>query len=368
MTTLADLLAQPTSDEIKADILAELAARSFPVSNWLAGGVERTFVEAIAFVLADYAGPLASLIASWGFLSAAEGDALTLLAAANFETARVPASAAEWTVELEDAASAGPFTITVGQLHAQAPDGSLYTNNTGGTLALDGTLSLTFRAQEAGTGPNAGPISSLVTPLPGVAINSSVLTASGVDEESDTELRARAVAKWGTLGAGSTKPAFEFRAKGAATNVRRVLVVEDSPTPGSVKVFLARQDGTATTDDVNAVNTALQADAVRPLCVQVDADPAVEVAVAVTATVRIASGKQAAAAAAVNGLLQALLRGLPIGDGGAQSKVFLAELVEVLMGLDGARNAVVTLPAADVSLALGEVATLGAVNITWETF
>ncbi len=364
MATLAELLTPATLDTIRAAIFADLASQSFPVTSWASGGAERTQVEAVAEALRDFSAALAPEVASWGFLSTAEGGALSLLCASNFDTTRVPASFAVWSLTLSDTGSGGPYTVLAGQLRAKDAAGLTYANTTGGTLSLGGTLALSFKADGAGTAFNAGGSFVLMTPLPGVVVSASSLTSSAVDEESDEELRERARARWSKLGQG-TADAYKRDALDADADIRRVLVIEDTPDPGSVKVFIARSDTTATSGDVATVQAFLEAPERRLLCVSVDVEAATEVAVAVTATVRIETAKQAAAAAVVNARLQEFLRGL--GIAGAAESVYRAALVEILMGLDGASNAVLTVPAADVALAAGEVAVLGAVSITWET-
>jgi uncharacterized phage protein gp47/JayE len=367
MPTLAELLTIPTRDEILAALYTELAARSFPITNWTTGGVERTIVESIAEALADFSGPLATTVTRWGFLEEAEGDALTVLCRSNFDTVRSPATFAEWTITLSDTGAGGPYIITAGQLWAQNGGGLNYNNTIGGTLPLSGTLVLTFKAESPGSAYNVGPVNILATPLPGVTITVNTLTTSATDEESDEDLRTRAALKWSLLGAGSTRSAYERNVLDSDPEIRRVLVLEDNPSPGDVRVYVAGLDATASAPAVAAANAYLDDDVRRPLCTNPTVLAAVEVPAAITATVTIYASFQAAAAASVSQRLLELYRGKRISEADpAVDKIFTAEILEVLMGLEGAINATLTSPPI-TPLALGEMATLGVVMLTWVT-
>jgi uncharacterized phage protein gp47/JayE len=360
--TLAQLLTTTTQAEYVTLLLAELAARGFPTTDWAVGGPERHMVESFAEIMADFTGPFGLQVAQGGFLEEATEEWLTLLARSNYNTTRKEATFATWEVTLEDTGNGGPYTVLPGQLWGASPAGQLFSNTDGGELALGGTLTLTFKAESPGTAHNAGPVSVLKTPLPGVEISASSLSSSAVDEESDEELRERAALQWADLAIGAVADSYKKWALDADVDVRRVQVEEDIPNPGGVRVSLARTDGTAEASDVTAVAAYIEER--RPLTVDVTVQAAEEVEVDVDATVRIRASYLAAAQARVSGDLLVLLRGLAIGP----ETLFRAEIIEVLMALPGARNTVLTTPAADVVLTAGQVAKLGTVNITWQTF
>jgi uncharacterized phage protein gp47/JayE len=367
--TLAQLLSAKTPADFVSALLAEFSARNFPVTSWVEGGAARTLVESFAEVMADFSAAQLA-IAKGGLLEEAEGPWLTLLARSNYSTVRKEATFAEWTVTLACSASAGPFTILPGQLWIASPSGLLFNNKNGGTLATNGTLALTFRAEQPGTTYNAGPLAVLKTPLPGVSVLASVLASSAVDEETDDQVSERAALQWALLATGATEETYKKWALDADPDVRRVRVLENLPVPGSVKVFIAREDSSALPADVTTVSDFINAR--RPLCVQVDVAQAVAVNVSVAATVRIRAADLATAQARIGADLLTLFRGLSIGDGSTTPALFKAELVEVLMALPGARNAVLSAPTDDVVLALGEVAVLSGfdplTSITWQTF
>jgi uncharacterized phage protein gp47/JayE len=368
MTTLAELLTALTRDEAKTEILGYLSSAGFPVTNWASGGIERTLVETQA-LLGEDLGLLVVAVAAWASLETASGDALTIKARSDYETTRKAATYAIWSVEIEDAAQSGPHIITAGQLWISTADGLLYNNITGGTIPDGNSDSFEFRAESPGTAYNAGPITVITSGPAGLLINGDQdLLTAGTDEETDEELRARARLQWSTLGTGAMKGAFELRALNADPEITRVSVRENVPTAGAVLVVVAGSDATASGGAVTAAQAANEDDDVRPLCVTVDTEAAIEHDINVTATVTIESAKQAAAAAIVNSNLQALLRGQRISEADSTiDKVYHAALLEVLMGLDGAINAVLSVPAGDTTLANKEIATLGTVSITWTT-
>lgn len=360
--TLADLLVAKTAEEIKALILADLASRGFPVTDWESGGAARTLVETFSKIFEDFSA-LILAVTKGGLLEESDDGWLTLLARSNFETTRQEATFALHDVTLSCASGSGPYTIVAGQLWAKDASGLLFNNVNGGDLLEDDTLVLSFKAEQAGTDYNVAEdaITILATPLPGVSITASEATELAVDEETDEELRERAALQWSTLAAGGTEATYKKFALDASANVKRVKVEEDIPVPGSVRITLASTDGTVSGDDVDDVEAYLEPR--RPLTVALVVQAADEVSVDIEATVKIKAADQAAAAAVVEDNLRALLRTIEIND-----TLYKAEIVEVLMALTGAKNAVVSDPAADVELGDAEVVTLGTVDITWETF
>ena len=365
MATLAELLESPTGDTIKAALYVELQSRSFAITNWVTGGVERTLVESIGEIIADFAAPLATLLAGWSLLFTSTGDALSALTKDNYETTRQESTFAIWSLTIiNDTGS--PIAVTAGQVWFQDVNGLKYNNTNALTLAGGASGALLVRAESPGTAYNSLAPSLFVTPIVGLSIDDSSLSSSAVDQETDAALALRASQKWALLGAGSVKAAYERNAKDASPNVKRVLARENLPTTGGVRVIIAREDTTATAPDVAAVLAYLQSDDRRPLCTTPTAAAATETTVAVTATVRIAATKQAAAAAVVSANLTAFLRTLPISDG--TTKVSKELIEKVLAALDGVTDLTPSLPAADVTLAAEAIAKLGTVTITWDTF
>lgn len=187
--TLQQLLAAPSSDTIKAQLLATLQAPStgtpFPVTDWYVGGIARTLVEMETVALLDFVANLVPVIAGAGFLDYATGTAvgspadwLSLLALEEFGLVRNPAAYQIGNVTLTCAATAGPYNIAANQLWFLSNAGLKYNNLTGGSLTPGGSLTVSVQSEflnSLPTGYNyaadqANSITQLITGLAGVTV------------------------------------------------------------------------------------------------------------------------------------------------------------------------------------------------------
>lgn len=358
MTTLEDLIAVPTEDEKLTELLADATAAGFPTTGWQAGSVPRTLLQIEAKTLSGLQATDAD-IAKGGFLDRAERGWLTLLAKGVFDEDRVAAVRTEGVATLTAAPVAGPYTIVPRQLWIADPAGRRFANITGGTLPLGGTLSMVWQAEEAGADYNLanGTITVMATPLAGVTVDNpdpgtgTWITQTGADEESDDELRARCRNKWSTLGTGSTEDSYEFWAKVASDEVRRVSVLDHNnlgaDQDGHVTVILAGSSGpvsgTAVTDVTDYIETR------RPLCSTVHVASASPRAITVAGTVTVLATFRAAAEAAIVDNFTTFAEETPVGG-----TVYVAALIEQIMLPAGVIN--VVLPTAvDVALDFNEV-------------
>lgn len=84
--------------------------------------------------------------------------------------------------------------------------------------------------------------------------------------ESDQRLRYRAQKAFEGITSAGPRGSYEYHALSASAQVKDVGI--SSPTPGTVLVTLLSTDGngTASSDLISTVNTALNAEDVRPLC------------------------------------------------------------------------------------------------------
>jgi hypothetical protein len=167
--SLLSLVTPLTREDVRRNALGLLQLVGFPVASWGPASVPRALVEVFSESVADLSATV-SHIAQSGFLSFAEAEWLSLLAAEFFGVTRKPAVFARGTALLTDAGAAGPFTVLPGQLWAASKSGRRFTNLTGGTLVLGGKLPLEWKAEGAGASYNvaAGDLATLLTPLPGV--------------------------------------------------------------------------------------------------------------------------------------------------------------------------------------------------------
>jgi uncharacterized phage protein gp47/JayE len=355
--SLSSLIVPLTKDDVRRNLVGLLRVVGFPVASWAPSSVPRALVEIFSESLADLSTTV-SKIARGGFLSLAENEWLTLVAAEFFGVERKPAVFAQGLAVLTDAGSAGPFTILPNQLWAASKSGLRFTNVTGGVLPLGGKLVLEWKAESSGASFNApvGDLASLLTPLPGVTVSNPALTGSGswlvtqgVDIESDAALRLRCQEKWSSLGAGGNAPAYAYHAKNASPQITRVRVLEAFPLGGQVTVICAGPSGAITDPKTLADVSAYLEDGRRPQCVKVHVRSAVSRVIVVAGEVRVRATMKDVAVAFVSAQLTIMQRTFDIGE-----KVPIAELVQRIMDAPGAINVVLVNEATGVALVPGK--------------
>lgn len=185
--TLAQLLQQQTVSQIFATLLGVYQANGFPVQSWQTGGVERTRLMAIATAIADISSNYIPGITAGGFLDYAPGTGwMPILASELYELTQNAAVNTVGNITLTAAAGSGPYIIAAGDLTAVfGLTLNRYINNTGGTLPLSGSLTLSFTAENAGSSysdpSNSGNL-TLATPLPGVTLTNPAGTYGAVTQ------------------------------------------------------------------------------------------------------------------------------------------------------------------------------------------
>lgn len=120
-------------------------------------------------------GEASAAVASGAYLRDAAGGWVDLHASDVFGEGRQKAQFAQGQLTLTDGAGVGPVTVSPGSLWAGPGDGSLrFSNLDGGSIPLNGSLKLTFKAEQAGASYNLpnGTIAALLTPIAGVDVKS----------------------------------------------------------------------------------------------------------------------------------------------------------------------------------------------------
>jgi uncharacterized phage protein gp47/JayE len=358
--TLKDFLTPRSEDELMAEFLALLAVAGFPVTSWQVGGVARTLARLVAKGTVKVH-EIVAAIARGGFNSYAPTDWLTLLSREVYENDRRPATFTQGQVQLGlSSPLAGPYTILAGQLWFVWGQ-RRYRNTSGGVLTWPDTLILPIKAESPGAAYNAPDNQlGLQTPLAGMVVLASEVTVQGADAEKNDELRARNQGKWGTVGPAANDAGWEAYARAASPEVKRVRVLENTPTPGKVRIVVAGSAGALAGPTLDVVNAYLEE--YRPLCVGVEAINAGEQAMAVTATVRILLSHPNASVALAQALdaLLAYFAALPIG-----ATVRLGDLYQAIEGIPGVTSSLLSAPAGDVLVAATSVAA-PAVSLTPE--
>ena len=348
-----------------------LAAPTLPTTSWQTGSVPLTLVDNDAQVCEDF-DRLITAVASGGFIDYATGNWLDLLAPNVYGITRNPSGFTTGTVLVTDAASAGPSTVTAGQIWVANAAGKRFSNVSGFTLTRGGSISVAFKAESPGAAYNLGngTITTVVSaPLAGLTVSNpdpgpgSWISQVGVDTESDAALRIRCKARWATAGIAANADGYAFWARTASASVARVYV-EVSPTvEGEVDVYLAGPTGTVSAGDVDDVQDYI--DPRIPLTSTCVVAAATEHPVTVMATVYVDATHLLSAPSEAEAALEEYFASLGIGDDVSLELVIgCITRGSVRYPVVGVSNATVSAPAADVTIPVHEVATL-TVDLTW---
>jgi len=121
------------------------------------------------------------------------------------------------------------------------------------------------------------------------ADNSTVPPTAAVLED-DTAFRKRLLLAYNQLSTAGSTNSYEFHALSASGTIKSASVT--SPLPGDVLVTIlsSNGDGTASATEINTVNTALNAETIRPLTDHVTVQSAVIIPYTITATLTFFTG------------------------------------------------------------------------------
>lgn len=366
---LNDLLTPQTTDQVKVPIVNMLAAAGFPTSSWQAGSVPRTLVEGEASPYADLTALIAS-IAGGGFTQYATGGWMDLLAQNTFNLTRLPGMYTQGTFQLADTTGAGPFTLQAGAVYIVAAGGLRYLNTAQIVITQGGTATGTFQAELVGIAYNL-PFStsfSLQTSLPGVTVVpydplglSVWITQQGANIESDQQLAARCIARWGTLGGGATQAAYQNWALTSTAEITKVAIQANVPGNGQVSIYVAGASGAVSVGGVASAQTFISPRA--PLCVQPLVTSAAVLSVQVTGSVLVKAANLITAQSRAIQNLTAFFAALPIG-----ALIYRSAIVEQIMTADPTiADCKLSVPVADLQLTPTQVATYVS-TLTWTTY
>ncbi len=287
----------------------------------------------------------------------------------------------EWL--LEKAAMFGitptPATFATGTATATGVNGTLIPINTilrldddrkyrvtAGQVIAGGTATLPVTAVLAGDDSNlpTGTTISFENPIADVNANSTVDApgiAGGVDEEGTEEVRDRFLLHLRKPPEGGADQDYEAWALKVA-GVTRAWVFPHENGLGTVVVRFVR-DGEAPifpdAGEVTAVQTALAEE--RPITAAVTAVAPTQLAVPFT--IHVVPDNADTRAAVTAELVDLFARVAEPGDAGGTKKILLSQIRTGIGIAEGVTDYALTIPAADVVPALGELPTVGV--ITW---
>jgi phage-related baseplate assembly protein len=374
--TLSQLLVKEAKAAIYRTALSVAQALGLPVSSWQPGDPTRSLYHVLAELLATLEEVVALFIAA-GFLDYATGAWLILLAKQVFNVDAVEATYATTTIVLTNNGGGNYPGIEPGDLTFRSDDDKTYRNTTGGDLAPGPatTLPLTIVADEPGSASSAGvgEITEMVTTLLGVTCTNPS-PAVGLDAESEDSIRQRCRDKLASLSPNGPADAYVYVAR--EPKLTGVPGVRARPYPdsdtGDVVLYVAGPAGALLEPDRLLVEAAIVRWA-TPLTITPAVLAATEVTVPVTYEVWIYDTANVDAATieeAIESALLALFASRPIGGDiippDTTGKLYVSHILSVIRGVygDDTFRVSVTAPAADVSLANGQVAKLGLATAT----
>ena len=273
---------------------------------------------------------------------------------------RAAAAAAEGTLRFSvDTAVAQALTIPLETVCMTAGGLRFATAEEAVLAAGELSVDVPARAVEPGSQGNVGPglvILMAVPPAGVLRCTNPEAFAGGADEEGDEDLRQRILDSYRRLPNGANAAFYEqtalsFPGVAAATAVGRARGI------GTVDGYVAAVSGAPDEDLLARIGQALQEK--REIAVDVAVLAPVEDSVDVTAAVTPAEGFTGEEACqAAEAALEAYFTGDLLGRG-----VTLAELGNLLYGLESVSNYAISLPAADLPAAVGHLPVLGTVQI-----
>lgn len=258
-----------------------------------------------------------------------------------------------------DVAAGTDLVIPKGTVCTTAAQVRFVTTGAATLAAGETSVEVPAKAVEAGTGGNvpAGSILSMAVPPVGISRCVNRLAfAGGVDAEGDEALRARVLETYKRMPNGANAAFYE---QGALSfdQVRACTVLPRFRGIGTVDVVVATALGMPDAALLSQLQDYFEARREIAVDVLVKAPTSKNVNVAVT--VEPAEGYEAAA---VEEAVEEALAGFFSGERLSRD-VLVAQLNQLIFSLDCVANCAITAPAADVSVAKGELPQLGTVTV-----
>lgn len=363
---------------IVASMINHMKGTQQKITDFNVGSVARTLVEA----------PAIEIDQLYTEMFHGLQEAIPVATYQTFDFTKLPAEAARGVLQFgADDPAATNVTIPAGT-SARVPGGSiLYVTTETVVLAVGETTVLApASANSTGAAGNtaASTVTQLVSSISGIdSVTNPATIIGGREEETDAERKERFRSYISTLPRGIVA-AIEYGAKlgtvedefgNVIESVREVLVYEphdDDPMEpvGLIHVYVYNGSGGTTAGLVDRVHEILygytdangkKVPGWKAAGTVAEVYEANEISTGVTAEIEVLDGYDAAEVitrceTAVSDYIQAL----PIG-----ATVILAEIIAIIMSVDGVYNVSVSLPAADVVMAAkGDKAVPGTIAIT----
>lgn len=318
-----------SQDDAEQAVLDDLDSVGFSATSWQPFSIARLTVSLSGEIKAELSKVAVVYKKAFNISTAAEAgdEAVEATASGFYNVTKNKAQAAQYYVTFTVDATAGPYTINVGDLVISGPTSDTYRLvdiispspfplvMTGG-----GTYTLGFEAEVAGARANiANAISSdqvrmqLVTTLAGVSIAWYTLQRSGVDDESSDRIVERCQLQWSLL-TGKNLIDDAVKALCLAASATIIDAAVDSTNPRGVDtydVYLSGLDSTASDSDVAAAQAVLTRYEFNKSAALVKKAPVVTLNVA--GTIYYSGIDAASLRAAVDAALLEFVRSIPPG-------------------------------------------------------
>lgn len=248
----------------------------------------------------------------------------------------------------------------------QRADGEQYTTDADGTITA-GTVDIAVTAITEGQDSNtdASVSVSLVVVQGGVDSTATVATGGltgGADQESNDALRLRLKERVQQTPHGGAVYDYVAWAKETA-GVTRAWAYGSWSGAGSVGVFFVRDDDASLIPDAGEVTTVqTYIDTVRPVTAAVTVYAPTEQAQAMT--IQLAPNTTVVQGAVEDALDDLFRTGAEVEGGNGEGTILISHIREAVSIGAGENDNVMVSPVANITLADGEIATLGA--ITWQ--
>lgn len=379
--TLQQLRTTITQEQALNAMLADLTSLGFQATSWQPGSVQRTILQAVASIWSQLSNSVAAITYTV-FNDSAAGDSLTVFSGSHYDNIRQPATSTIGYVRMTGGPVGPPYAIVPGQLVvAHDTLGYTYRNITGGVVPVSGTVALQYQAEVAGamTAVGNGTINTLQTPLAGVTVTNvppfplvDWIITYGQDAELDDRLRTRNRDKWASLNP-ITRPRdwYVLATLEQVPAITRVKVDDTNPGgPGTVDVYIAGATGPSAPAEQALAQAYFNSHG--PVTALITVKLAAAAAQNITADVWITAALNTAAKQAeVLASLTAFINALPIGGEvlppGPAGYMLLSELVGSITGIEGVRNVAMVAPVANVAIGAFNVATVGAITLTYHS-
>jgi hypothetical protein len=278
MTVVSDVLSNPREQPAcLLDLLQRFSAAGLNANGWQAQQFARIASEVTADTISSYE-VNRKLIFDGGYISTATGVYLDL-AATWYGEKRRAATTTIVQLRASDSVGAGPYSLKPGQIATFDPTGVaggplFYRSTQQIDVPKNGFVDVLFAAEAAGAKYNVAPgsVTSLKTPVPGVAITSpaitgqgSILVVAGTDRESDDLLRLRCLLLLSTLGTGWAKKTIESLILDNFPAVTRLVVRDPGGVPGVPDAWLAGPSAPVSAQTALDVYNFLRAEIRKPV-------------------------------------------------------------------------------------------------------